>query len=76
MVLFTYPNSVISAWSSWLLILFIWKYICSLTGNICFLFVGEGEEWFHGLENKGITAASAKSRYEGKKDLEEGTEDV
>lgn len=76
MVLFTYPNSVTSALTSQLLVLFIWKYICSLTANICFLFIGEEGEWFHGLENQGITTASAKIHYEGKKDMKEGTEDV
>lgn len=76
MVLITYPNSVMSALNSRLLILFIWKYICSLTANIWFLFTGEEREWFHALEKKGITTASAKSHCEGKKDKKEGREDV
>lgn len=76
MVLFTYPSSVTSALNNQLLILFVWKYICSLADNICFLFIEEGGGWFHGLGNQGITTASAKSHREENSNVEEGAEDV
>lgn len=76
MMSFTYPDSVMSALNNQLLMLFVWKYICSLAGNICFLFIEEGGGWFHGLENQGITTASARSHDEEKSNMEEGTEDV
>lgn len=76
---YIHPNSEMSALNSWLLDGFhVEIYLITDLLFVVYL-LGEVEgrkEWFHGLENKGLTTASAKSRHERKNNIEEGPENV
>lgn len=60
---YIHPNSVMSPLSSCLLDGFCLEIHLITDFIICCLFIGGGgrKEWFHGLENKGLNTARAKS---------------
>lgn len=73
-----HPNSVLSTLNSWLLDSSHVEIYLITDCFICCLFIGGGgrKEWFHGLGNKGLNTASAKSHNERKNNIEEGPENV
>lgn len=72
-----HPISVLSALNGWLLDSFhVEIYLITDCYYLLFIWGCGRKEWFHGLGNKGLNTASAKSHNERKNNIEEGPENV